>query len=77
MEILKAVIFVAFGLFFAPLLFNRRWFEKEIKRNDVTEPPTEQQLRWDIRHMREDMHAIVIINLVLLVVVVAALLFKI
>ncbi len=33
---------------------RRVWLVKEAKRNETQAPPSENQLRWDIRHMRED-----------------------
>lgn len=76
METIKAIAFVVFGLGFGAWVFGDRWFQKEIERNDIHEAPSDQQLRWHIRHMRQDIHALVLINCVLTTVVVASLLLK-
>ncbi len=76
MEIIKAIAFAVFILGYSILLFRRKWLEEEIKRNDTFEPPSEQQLRWHIRHLREDMHTLVLLNGALLTAVMALLLLK-
>ena len=76
MEILKSIGLVVFLVAFHAFVFGRRWFVKEIERNEKHEPPSDQQLRWDIRHMREDLHAVVMINYALTVVIVGILLFR-
>jgi transposase len=38
-----------------------RLLEDEFKRNDLHEAPPDRQLRWDIRHMREDLQLLGII----------------
>ncbi|WP_399682147.1 hypothetical protein [Xenophilus sp.] len=77
METLKTVAYffgvIAFGMW----LFRRSWLEAEIRRNDSSEAPSDQQIRWHIRHLREDMHALVLINYTLLIVVAAAVVFEI
>lgn len=77
METFKTVAFffgvIAFGMW----LFRRAWLEAEIRRNDSNEAPSDQQIRWHIRHLREDMHALVLINYTLLIVVAAAVVFEI
>lgn len=76
METIKEIAFfigvIAFGIW----IFRRNWLEAEVRRNDAHEPPSDQQLRWHIRHLREDIHALVLINYVLLIVVASAVVFK-
>jgi hypothetical protein len=76
MEIIKSIAFVAFIFGFGAWVFGDRWFVKEIERNETHEAPSEQQLRWDLRHMRQDLHALVLINYALTAAVVAILLFR-
>ena len=66
MEFLKLPLFVILPIVFGYWLTGRKWLEREIERNDNVEPPSSRQLRWDIRHMREDLHVLVLINCVLL-----------
>jgi hypothetical protein len=39
---------------------KREWFKAEIDRNAEFEAPSDRQLKWDLRHMREDMYMIAI-----------------
>ena len=76
METLKAIAFVIFVFGFGWWVFGDRWFLKEIERNEVHEVPSDQQLRWHIRHMRQDLHALVLINYALVMIVLGAFLSK-
>jgi hypothetical protein len=76
MEIIKSIAFVVFVFGFGVWVFRDRWFQKEIERNDAHEAPSDQQLRWHIRHMRQDIHALVLINYALTMAVVAIVLLK-
>jgi hypothetical protein len=55
---------------------GRKWFIKEMERNEQHEAPSEQQLRWHLAHMREDLHMLVMLNFVLVFAVLAMLFFK-
>ena len=63
---------IKWGLFLAALIgwfiwtSRRVWLVKEAKRNEAQTPPSENQLRWDIRHMREDISVLVFVNSLLL-----------
>ncbi|TCZ76781.1 hypothetical protein [Lysobacter sp. N42] len=76
METLKGIGFIVAVIAFGMSLFRRKWFEDEMRRNESHEAPSEHQLKWHIRHLREDIHALVIINYVLLILVAAFLFFK-
>ena len=76
METLKSIAFFVGVIAFGAWLVRRNWLEAEIRRNDSHEAPSDQQLRWHIRHLREDIHALVLTNYTLLVVVSAAVVFK-
>jgi len=76
MEIMKGIAFVAILLASGWWVFGDKWLVKETERNEIHEAPSDQQLRWDIRHMREDLHALVLINYGLAMVVLATLLLK-
>lgn len=76
METLKSIAFFVGVIAFGAWLFRRNWLEAEIRRNDSHDAPSDQQLKWHIRHLREDIHALVLINYTLLVVVAAAVVFK-
>ena len=76
METLKVAAFVIGLTVFGIWLFRRSWLDAEIRRNESHEAPSDQQLRWHIRHLREDIHTLVIINYTLLVVVAFVAFFK-
>ncbi len=71
METFKGIAFFIALLTFGAWLFRRNWLDAEIRRNESHDAPSDQQLRWHIRHLREDVHALVVINYSLLVVVAA------
>lgn len=76
METIKTVAFIV-GLFvFCAWIFSRKWMADEERRNASHEAPSEQQLRWHIRHLRQDVHALVLINMALLLLVAGAVFFK-
>ena len=76
MELFQSVGFVV-ALFAWNIWISRRhWLHKEFKRNDGSEAPSEQQLRWDIRHMREDISLLLLTNNMLLLLVAFAVVFK-
>lgn len=39
-------------------VFHRRWFREEKERNERFDAPSDQQLRWHIEHMREDLSSL-------------------
>lgn len=76
MDTFKTIAFFV-GLFaFCAWLFSRRWMDDEERRNALHEAPSDQQLRWHIRHLRQDIHALVLINMALLALVAGAVFFK-
>lgn len=76
METIKGIAFFVSVIAFGAWLFRRNWLEAEIRRNDSHDAPSDQQLRWHIRHLREDIHALVLINYTLLILVAATVVFK-
>jgi len=54
---------------------RRGWLASEAKRNDAQEPPSERQLQWDLRHIREDISVLVFVNSLLLWFVVFTIVF--
>ena len=75
MEFLKGI---AFGAVLLVLFFGLqgKGIKFEIQRNDEYEPPSDRQIRWHIRQMREDLMLLVRINLVLLGIVLSLVFFK-
>ncbi|GAB2662916.1 hypothetical protein [Arenimonas aestuarii] len=67
MDEYKGVMFGAAVIAYSIWLFRAQWLSDEIKRNAFNEAPSEDQVRWHIRHMRQDLHALVMINHALLI----------
>lgn len=65
----KGLIFAVGAIAYSLWVFRAKWLAEEIKRNALHEAPSEDQLRWHIRHIRQDLHALVLINQGLLLVV--------
>ncbi len=63
---LKAVLFLVALIGWMVWTSRRKWLLTEDKRNELQEPPSEQQLRWDLRHIREDISILVFVNSLLL-----------
>lgn len=76
MEYARWVVFFILILSLGSWIKGRRWFSKEVDLNEIEEAPSDQQIRWHIVHMREDMHMLVLINYVLMIAVIAILLLK-
>jgi hypothetical protein len=76
MEFLKALGIVIFIFITGYFISRRKALEDEFKRNDLVDPPSRRQLRWDLRHIREDIHMLVLINLLIFWMIAAALFLK-
>lgn len=70
MEFIRDILFIVAVIGFGIWIRGRKWLETETERNEATKPPSTRQLRWDIRHMREDLHMLVLINYGLVFIVV-------
>ncbi len=55
---------------------RRSWLLKEYQRNDAQQPPSENQQRWDLRHIREDVSVLVLVNSILLWFVAYSIVFR-
>jgi hypothetical protein len=76
MEAIKWIGFIAIIVAHSIYVTKRTWLRGEVARNDSYDPPSDQQLKWDIRHIREDMSMLVINNFAIFVVLLAILFFK-
>ena len=76
MEYVKWIAFFALIMSLGSWMKGRRWFEKELELNEMHEAPSDQQIRWHITHMREDMHMLVLSNYALTIAIIAILFFK-
>lgn len=76
MEYVKWVAFIVLIVSLGSWMTWRRWFFKEVERNEIHEAPSDQQIRWHITHMREDLHMLVLSNYALMIAVIAILFFK-
>ena len=56
-------------------LTGKGWLIRETDGNERHEPPSRRQLRWDIRHLREDMVTLCHTNLLILVLLFTWMLF--
>lgn len=57
---MRVVAFIALVAIYYFQVQRRGWFVQEIKRNDEHEAPSDRQVKWDLRHMREDMYMLTI-----------------
>ena len=76
MDTLKGIAFFVGVIAYGAWLFRRNRIEAEVRRNELHDAPSDQQLRWHVRHLREDISALVLINYTLLVIVAAHFVFK-
>ena len=72
---IKAVLFLTALIVWFVWTSRRRWLVSEAKRNDEQAPPSERQLQWDLRHIREDISVLVFVNSLLLWFVVFTIVF--
>jgi hypothetical protein len=72
-QLIKLIAFIVAYLLtvmaFGSWMTGRKWLSGEIERNENFEPPSGRQVRWDIRHMREDIHMLVLTNYALVLLV--------
>ncbi len=73
---MRLVIFFAALAHIEYMVLRRGWFEKELVRNDSTEPPSDRKLKRGLRHMNEDMYILVTATRLLLFAVTAFIIFK-
>lgn len=76
MESYKGILFFLAVLAYSVWLFRTKWLADEIGRNALHEAPPDEQVRWHIRHIRQDLHALVLINHALLLLLAWAVVFK-
>ena len=75
MDMVKAGLFVGALVIWIIWTSRRGWLASESLRNDEQEPPTQRQLQWDLRHIREDISVLVFVNSLLLWFVVFTIVF--
>ena len=76
MEYFRWLTFIILILSLGSWMKGRRWFNKEVELNEIHEAPSDQQIRWHITHMREDMHMLVLSNYALTIAIIAILFLK-
>lgn len=76
MEILKGLVLAAAMVGWIYWMNRRKWLLEEFERNEVHEAPSDHQLRWDIRHLREDIGILTISNSTIMLLLAALLLFR-
>ena len=59
-QLSRVVIILILAGYYHHQWSRREWFKAELDRNDEFDAPSERQLKWDLRHMREDMYMIAI-----------------
>lgn len=70
---------LAFGVALLGWIYwtNRgKWLTDEFARNEQHETPPDQQLRWDIRHLREDISILTLSSMTSMFLLLALLLFR-
>ncbi|OGA53711.1 MAG: hypothetical protein A3G24_15005 [Betaproteobacteria bacterium RIFCSPLOWO2_12_FULL_62_13] len=76
MEFVKLLAFIV-GLFGWAYWWNRRkWLTDEFERNERHEVPPDHQLRWDIRHLREDISVLTISNTAIMFLLLFLVMFR-
>jgi hypothetical protein len=68
-DVVLVIAFVIAVMGFGSWMTGRKWLYRETERNEGSKPPSSRQLRWDIRHMREDLHMIILSNYALVLLV--------
>lgn len=76
MEYVKWIGFFVLIVSLGSWMVGRRWFVKEVERNEIHDAPSDKQIRWHITHMREDLHMLVLSNYALMIAVIAILFLK-
>lgn len=75
-DLVKGALFVVALIVWIIWTSRRGWLASEAIRNDTQEPPSQRQLQWDLRHIREDISVLVFVNSLLLWFVVFTIVFR-
>jgi hypothetical protein len=76
MEKLAQILFVVGLVVWFGWVLTRRLLKPEFKNNEQGEPPSESELKWHIRSMRQDLSMLAVTNFAVLLVLVFALVLK-
>lgn len=76
MEFLKGVAFAVVFLGWIYWWNGRKWLLAEFNRNENHEAPPDHQLRWDIRHLREDIGVLTMSSSFSMFLLLALLMFR-
>lgn len=77
-KLLAQILFVVGLLAWIGWVLARRYLERDIRlaEREVREPPSDQQLRWHIWNMRQDLSLLTVTNFAILLVLLYALVLK-
>ena len=75
-DYLNQVLFLVALAAWIGWVFTRRYFNPDLDRHKMSEPPTDAQIRWHIWNMRTDMSTLAVTNFAILLVLIYALILK-
>jgi len=76
MEKLAQIFFVVGLVVWFGWVLTRRFLKPEFKSNEAGDPPSDAELKWHIRSMRQDLSMLAVTNFAVLLVLVFALVLK-
>ena len=76
MEKLAQILFVLGLVVWIGWVLTRRLLKPEFESNEKGDPPSETELKWHIRSMRQDLSMLAVTNFAVLLVLVFALVLK-
>lgn len=76
MEKLAQIFFVVGLVVWFGWVLTRRFLKPEYKSNEAGDAPSDEELKWHIRSMRQDLSMLAVTNFAVLLVLVFALVLK-
>lgn len=77
MEHLNQILFLIALVVWIGWVLTKRYFNTDLDHHQMSDPPTDAQIRWHIWNMRKDMSMLAVTNFAILLVLVCGLILQI
>ena len=76
MEHLNLILFLIALVVWIGWVLTKRYFNPDLDRHEMSDPPTDAQIRWHIWNMRKDISMLAVTNFAILLVLIFGLILQ-
>lgn len=76
MEHLNLILFLVGVIVWIGWVLTKRYFNPDLDRHEMSDPPTDAQIKWHIWNMRKDISMLAVTNFAILLVLVFGLILQ-